>query len=91
MNALLLAALLAHGADTSTSLAVWHQGGHETNPIMSNRPAVFLLQKAAYATAEQLVIRKVNQHHHRLATMLVVASLSATSAAVVYNSTQLHH
>lgn len=91
MKELLLALAIAHSGDLGTTQAVLRQGGTESNPLLSQRPAVNALQMAGYTALENVLLRKLAVHHRKTAKVLGFVSLGATMSATLGNISQLRH
>lgn len=91
LRALLITLVLSHGTDVGTSLAVFHAGGVEVNPlVLSSKPAPFVLQASLLTTGEIIVLRRVSRRHRRWAIALSLIDITASVAASVHNIQQLH-
>lgn len=90
LKAILLAMAIARGADTGTSLVVFHQGGTETNPlVVSQQPLAFAAQMAAETAFQTWLVRRLDHHHPRWARTIAFAQIGASAWATTGNIRQM--
>lgn len=86
MKEFLIVVALAHGADMGTSLAAFHRGAGEANPlVVSTQPAPFVAQGVAVVVGESYLLNKLSKKHPKLARGLALVSISGSSAAAIHN------
>jgi len=90
-RAAVVAATIAQGADTMTTVSALNRGGTEANPILPQRPAAILATKAIVAGINGVVSWRYARRHPRLVS-IANAALGAVSVwAVVHNRGQARH
>ena len=91
MKTLLLVLVLGNAADTTSSLAVFHAGGRETNPlVISQRPVPFVIQAAVFTTAEVWALRQLSASHPKWARALASIQIGVSTGLVVNNAVAYH-
>jgi hypothetical protein len=86
MKELLLALVVAHGADSATTLMNLHGGNAEGNPLLPGRPVPNVVVCAALTAAQVEALRVLAPRKPRLARTIAIVALSVEAAAVGWNA-----
>jgi hypothetical protein len=85
MNALLLTLALLRGGDSVTTASILAHGGHESNPLLPQNPALNLTITSAEGTATIYAIHRLYATHPKLARVMAIAGIVAEGYAVQHN------
>lgn len=87
MKPLLIVLMLGRAADATTSLAAFHYGATERNPlVLSTQPALFTTQMALETSGEVWALNKLSKTHPRWAMALSLAQIGASFTAATLNA-----
>lgn len=87
MKPLLIVLMLGRAADATTSLAAFHYGAIERNPlVISTQPAPFVAQTVLETAGEVWVLRKIAGKHPKWAKTLAVAQIAASFTVASLNA-----
>jgi hypothetical protein len=85
MKELLVALVLAHGADSASTLAALRAGAREANPLLSQRAVVNTLERSAIVAAQLVGLTRLARHKPRLARRLALVAIGLESGLAGYN------
>src|ERR1043166_7856559 len=91
MKPLIIALILGHSADATTSLVAFQKGLREVNPlVISTKPAPFIAEISAVAVGESWWLTHLSKKHPRVAKGLALAQIGGSALVSIHNAKLTH-